>query len=253
MAAEKTLALVLKVVEFSESSCIVTLMTRDFGKIATLAKGARRRKSPYEGALDLLSISRIVFLHKKSESLDLLTEAKLERRFRSAAVDLNRLYSGYYVAELLNELTDENDPIAGLFQLASETLIAIDDGKETAFQLLQFELGALNLLGHRPMLEQCVGCGRGKQFNDLNVQFGLRLGGILCATCRKGKTSVVSLSASAWQMLLRLIKPDSSQPIDELGPNQGEIRQFMNQYISHHLGHRPKMQKYLATIKTGIK
>src|SRR5690606_28430132 len=81
MSSEKTDAIVIRLVEFSESSAVVTLFTRDFGKISGLAKGARRPKSAFESALDLLAVCRIVFLHKSSDALDLLTEAKLERRF----------------------------------------------------------------------------------------------------------------------------------------------------------------------------
>src|ERR1700759_1186677 len=107
MSSEKATALVLRVIEFSETSAIVTLLTRECGKVRALAKGARRPKGPFESALDLLGLCRIVFLPKSSDSLDLLTEAKLERRFRPAARDLSRLYAGYYVAELLNELTHD--------------------------------------------------------------------------------------------------------------------------------------------------
>ena len=109
MPLEKTQAIVLRVIEFSESSCVVTLFTRDFGKVGALAKGARRPKSAFDSALDLLSVCRIVFLPKSSEALDLLTEARLERRFRLAGRSLPCLYAGYYVAELLNELTHEHE------------------------------------------------------------------------------------------------------------------------------------------------
>ena len=95
MSSEKDLAIVLRVVPFSETSCVTTLFTRDLGKVSCLAKGARRRKSPFEGALDLLSVCRVVFLHKNSDALDLLTEAKLERRFRAASRSLSCLYAGY--------------------------------------------------------------------------------------------------------------------------------------------------------------
>src|SRR5262245_4333854 len=92
MASEKSSAIVLRTVEFSETSLVVTLFTRDFGKVTALAKGARRPKGPFESALDLLAVVRIVFLRKSSDVLDLLTEAKLDRRFRAAGRDLNRLY-----------------------------------------------------------------------------------------------------------------------------------------------------------------
>src|SRR5262249_37105685 len=153
-------AIVLKVIEFSETSCVVTLFTEDFGKIGALAKGAWRPKSPFEGALDLLALVRIVFLHKSSEALDLLTEAKLERRFRAAQRDLERLYAGYYVAELLAELTDASDPDRELFAAADATLLALDRDAGVPETVLRFELTALRLVGHQPSLDQCVVCGR---------------------------------------------------------------------------------------------
>ena len=107
MPSEKATAIVIRAVEFSETSLVVTLFSREFGKIGALAKGGRRLKGPFESALDLLALCRIVFLHKSSEALDLLTEAKLLRRFRPAGRDLAGLYAGYYVAELLDGLTDQ--------------------------------------------------------------------------------------------------------------------------------------------------
>ncbi|NLE37473.1 MAG: DNA repair protein RecO, partial [Pirellulaceae bacterium] len=95
MSTEKATAIVLRTVDFSETSLVVTFFTREFGKVGALAKGARRIKGPFESALDLLALCRIVFLRKSSESLDLVTEAKLVRRFRPAGKDLAGLYGGY--------------------------------------------------------------------------------------------------------------------------------------------------------------
>ena len=148
MSSEKELAIVLRTIAFSETSAIVTLFTRGRGKIGALAKGARRPKSPFESALDLLAICRIVFIHKSTEALDLLTEAKLERRFRAASRDLSRLYAGYYVAELLSELTSEGDPHPELFDEAIRTLQALDGVGDVARETLRFELVALSRLGH---------------------------------------------------------------------------------------------------------
>lgn len=283
MSSEKSLALVLRVVEFSETSCVVTLLTREFGKIGALAKGARRPKSPFESAIDLLSICRVVFLRKSSDALDLLTEAKLERRYRAAARDLTRLYAGYYVAELLRELTDEDDPHPELFDLAVRTLIGLDTTADVFGSVARFELGALRLVGHQPSLDACVGCGREVDVRQ-PVMFGHLAGGVLCATCRPGQRSVVSVHGGVIAALSGIYEeeeqsmdargasadstaeacleaargksgfgpeqarvPDAT--LDRLEPRQrGELRALLSHFISHTIGHRPQMLAYLTGL-----
>ncbi|HEY4312600.1 MAG TPA: DNA repair protein RecO [Pirellulales bacterium] len=249
MAAEKTLALVLRAVEFSETSSVVTLFTRDFGKIRGLAKGARRPKGPFESALDLLSLCRLVFLRKSSEALDLLTEAKLERRYRPANRDLSSLYAGYYVAELLNELTDDADPHPDLFDAADNTLVRLMEGHAPVdVVLLRFELNALRMLGHQPALAQCAECGKDLAARG-RVAFGQLAGGVLCEACRRGKRQIVSVSAQGISALLAL-----SESNEEMAGTivlersiSGELRGLMNQYLCNLLGRKLRMHGYLKT------
>lgn len=283
MASEKTEGIVLRVVDFSETSCIVTWMTRDFGKITTMAKGARRPKSSFEAAIDVLAICRIVFLHKTSGAMSLLTEAKLERRFRSSATNLKRLYAGYYVIELLNILTDEGDSNPELFDLAVKTIQLIDSNEiqdsQVNLSLLQFELEALNLLGHQPMLTKCVSCGREKT-TMARVQFGLNAGGVLCQNCRRGQSDIVSLSPEGLALMLSLVGGQIGSDRNnsdnwnlagqgtEYGENQNgveaavglevsaarsqqeldEVRGLINSYITHLLGFPPRLHKFLKNI-----
>jgi DNA repair protein RecO (recombination protein O) len=208
MAAEKTIGIVLRVIPFSETSCIVTMFTRDFGKVTTMAKGARRPKSPFEAALDVLALCRIVFLNKNPEAMGLLTEAKLERRFRSATRSLDRLYAGYYIIELLNSLTDDGDPHPELFELTTQVIEKIDSTEsleeDLGRTLLNYELKMLEILGHLPMLTKCVSCGREKT-TIARVSFGLNAGGILCGSCRGGESNIVSLSPEGLQLLLEMV------------------------------------------------
>src|SRR5262245_41910885 len=100
MAAEKAVGIVVRTTDWSETSRIATVWTREFGKVRVLAKGGRRLKSNFEVALDLLSVCSIVLL-RKSSGLDLLTEARAEERFGGLRSNLRALYAGYYIAELL--------------------------------------------------------------------------------------------------------------------------------------------------------
>src|SRR5262245_9287486 len=127
---EKASGLVIRFTDFSETSRIVTLWTREFGKVRALAKGGRRPKSNFESALDLLTVCSIVLLRKTSAgtgsgALDLLTEARVAERFGALRRDLQALYAGYYVAELLGEGTEDGDPHPALYDAAVETLRAL--------------------------------------------------------------------------------------------------------------------------------
>src|SRR5439155_3124287 len=127
MAAEKARALVLRTTDWSETSRIATLWTRELGKVRVLAKGGRRLKSNFDSALDLLTVCSIVLLRKSSGSLDLLTEAQVVERFPQLRTDLPALYAAYYVAELLNDWTEDYDPHPSLFDAVVETLRALGD------------------------------------------------------------------------------------------------------------------------------
>ena len=249
MSSEKAQAIVLRSVEFSETSLVVTLFTREFGKLGALAKGARRLKSPFESALDLLALCRIVFLHKSSDALDLLTEAKLLRRFRPAGHDLRGLYAAYYVAELLGALTDDDDPHPELFDVADETLAALSAGEPVAKRIVRFELGALRLLGHMPSLDTCVECGAPVTPAG-RVAFGQLDGGVLCPACRAGKKEVVMVNAGVLRAMAQLADPDGHawQRLEIDGRSLGEMRGVLNRYFAHLLGRKPRMHEYLGVL-----
>ena len=249
MPAEKTDAIVLRTVEFSETSLVVTLFTRDFGKIGAIAKGGRRLKGPFESALDVLALCRIVFLHKSSDALDLLTEAKLMRRFRPAGRDLFGLYAGYYVAELLGALTDDDDPHPTLFDLANETLEALAAGEHVARGIVRFELGALRLLGHMPSLNLCVQCSAPVAAEG-RVAFGQLDGGVLCGRCRRGKKQVASVSPATLRTIKQLADTHGQTwRRMEIDPRVlGEARGILNQYMANLLGRKPRMHEYLGLL-----
>jgi DNA repair protein RecO (recombination protein O) len=247
MSSEKATAIVLRVIEFSETSSVVWLFTREFGKVRALAKGARRPKGPFESALDLLATCRIVFLRKSSDSLDLLTEAKLERRFRPPGGDLSSLYAAYYVAELLNELTDDYDPHPGLFDAADETLVALAEGGSSPAALVHFELTALRELGHLPSLSACGECGAAVESKG-RVPFSQLAGGVLCDACRSGQKQIISISAGVLQTLVRFSESegDAWRRLEWDQRTYGELRGVLNHYWTHLLGHPPRMQRWLA-------
>ena len=252
MPTEKDDAIVLRTVEFSESSLVVTLFTREFGKVRGLAKGAKRLKGPFESALDLLACCRIVFLRKTSDALDLLTEAKLQRRFRLTGPELGGLYAGYYVAELLAEMTHDYDPHPELFDLAEETLAGLAAGEQIDKRLLRFELGALRELGHLPSLEGCAECAKPIEMTG-RILFGLLDGGVLCRDCRQGKRQVASVNAGVVRVMERFAAADNEawRRIEFDAKTHGELRGLLNHFVCHLLGRKPRMHAYLSHLTGG--
>jgi DNA repair protein RecO (recombination protein O) len=247
MPSNRTLALVLRSVDVFETSSVVTLFTRELGKISALAKGARRLKSPFQGGLDLLCVSDIVVLSKASESLDLLTEATSEERFTCLRRDLAALFAGYYLAELLSELTDFHDPHPRLFDAARITLRHLGDARLRSRRVIRFELACLRELGHMPSLETCSQCGVPIDTSANPVAFGQATGGVLCADCRPGQPHVVFLSSETLDTIRRLASPGNGWREEDPGPSTLQAaRETVGAVISHSLGHRPRLWPYLG-------
>ncbi|TWT71242.1 DNA repair protein RecO [Crateriforma conspicua] len=246
MIGETSIAVVLRTVEFSETSLIVTMLSRDFGRLSALAKGARRPKGPFEGSLDLLSVCRVVVIRKPHTGLDLLTEAKLHRRFRAAEKSLERTYAGYYVAEMLRLLTDDHDPLPELYDLTIQTLTQIDGTGNVPMALLRFDTAALKLLGNAPGLDRCTHCGSSIQ-PESRLSFALDAGGLVCQTCRSRQQQVISLGRETVDILRGLfgLPLDVPQADPFASRHYGPIRTLINRYLQSLLGKSPRMMPYL--------
>jgi DNA repair protein RecO (recombination protein O) len=246
VAAEKALGLVLRTTDWSETSRIATLWTREFGKVRVLAKGGRRLRSNFESALDLLTLCSIVLLRKSSGGLDLLTEARVVQRFPRLLHDLPALYAAYYVAELLADWTEDYDPHPVLFDEALATLQDLGaPATATGPRLARFELVLLRELGYSPHLETCAACGAEPAGRGL--AFSASAGGVLCTACQAGQRERRSLSPEARRELLRLNESGEAWRAPGGLSVRGEVRQALNYYVTHLLGRRPRLLPYLGS------
>lgn len=220
MPAETTRGLVLRTVDFSETSKVVTLFTRDFGKLGALAKGARRLKSGFEVALDLLSVCDIGVIRKASAELDLLTEAVLVRRFDGFRKDLLAYYAGCFVAEIVDALTAAHDPHAGLFELAVETLAQLEQGAPgtRGLAICRFGLILLREIGLAPNFEHCVRCEATAELS-VRTPISLPLGGLLCRSCSAGQKNLQYAQGATVQTARRLSQ-DSWEQSQRLAPSR---------------------------------
>src|SRR5262245_7401821 len=198
MPAEKAVGIVVRTTDWSETSRIATVWTRELGKVRVLAKGGRRLKSNFEVALDLLTVCSIVLLRKSSGSLDLLTEAQVVERFPRLRSHLPALYAGYYIAELLADWTEDYDPHPLLFDEARAALGDLGASAETTGpRLARFELVLLRELGYQPTLDACAVCGLA--VDGLRLAFSAAQGGVLCPDCQPRQRERRPLSEAARQ------------------------------------------------------
>lgn len=250
LAAEQSDAIVLRVIPWSETSLITSLYTRDFGKLSVLAKGARRPKSPFEAALDLLSIVRVVFIAKSSDALDILTEAKLQRRFRGGTRELLRLYAGYYVAELLDRLTDKADRQPEIYELATATLADLSEMEsDVASVVLRWELQMLRLVGHLPSWRRCAQCSQFVEDAQWLV-FGVLASGVLCPTCQSGARELIRMPSSTRSELERFSQTNWREiELSTLSPShKSVIRRMLTRYLTVMLDRKLQMHPYLEEL-----
>jgi DNA repair protein RecO (recombination protein O) len=188
-------ALTLKKSPLGEADLVVTLFTKDRGKLRAVAKGARRTSSRLMGHLEPLTQVRLSMV--QGRNLDYVTQAQVIESFANLKQDLGAITKGIYLAELVDGFGSEASSNQPLYQMAVEVLESIGQAPESEWPLRYFEVHLLRLSGLMPELYRCVECQ--VSLSPGNHRFSPTLGGTLCPICQPLGVQVRPLS-------LRLLK-----------------------------------------------
>ncbi|GAJ03578.1 unnamed protein product, partial [marine sediment metagenome] len=116
----KTEGIVLKSIEYQEADKIVTIYTKDYGKITAIAKGVRKTKSKFGSSLEILTYS--IFLFYKGRNLDIVSQTEILESFFSTSKEVIKFAFAANCVEVVNRLTEEREINIGLFNLLKEVL-----------------------------------------------------------------------------------------------------------------------------------
>ncbi len=194
--------LVFRTRPLTETSLIVQWLTPDLGRLATVAKGARRGKSPFRGKLDLFYLADFNFSRSPRSELHTLREVSLRETHSRLREDLRLLQQASYCAALIERATETETPLPRVFDLMA---------------------GLLRHLLTQPPQPQTVFAFELKLLTELGLQPGLAESKLTPGARQLAK----ALAEQDWPVLARL-KPSQGQII--------ELRQFLHGFLQYHLG-----------------
>ena len=250
MATYRAEGIVIKRVDFSEADRILTIFTKNHGKISAIAKGARKPTSRKGGHIELLSHS--VFSLAEGRSLDVIAEAETINPFGRLRDDLEKAGLGYYMAEFINEFVRVGQAHYPLFRLFLMALSLLDESDPSHSSLLvrSFELKALCQLGFAPEVRRCVICGRPLTWATDNG-FSPKDGGVLCARCHRERGFPLEKSVLD---LLRDLMVWPWNKVSRIDINKRPVSQVENlnrAYVEFVLEKRLKSTELLEKIRSG--
>lgn len=157
MSIIKTEAFVLKSFRFGESSKIVTLFTKDFGKINAIVKGARNYKSKLCGTLETMNYINVVAYIKVNRDLHLISNAEYKNSFTNIINNFDKLQAAYRIIELLNKSLTVNDVNEKIFKLLIDTYSNLNNSTKNYFlYVLYFQIELTKILGLSPDFPEII-------------------------------------------------------------------------------------------------
>ncbi len=170
---------VLRTRPWGEQDKLVTLFTREQGKIRAIARGGRRPQSHWGAALEVFTFLDMLLFEKENNYV--ITQWQIKHNHHRLRTNLELGVPASYFAEIVDELTHEGDPNPGVLHELEEALTALERKGDLLSLGNALVLKLLSLLGFGPRLEKCAICG--KSFEESVYHFGPQAGGILCASC----------------------------------------------------------------------
>lgn len=175
----KLQGIVLKATKINDSDKILTIFTKEQGKIQAVAKGVRNPKSKLIGSTQVFSLCDFVLY--KGKNLYNLNQGEVINSYYPLREDLKKLAYSSYIIELVNSGVVEEEANTKIFGLLEKTLTLIMSDARYKQIVRAFELKFISYLGYRPHLIDCVNCH--KELTD-KIKFSINHSGILCDECR---------------------------------------------------------------------
>ena len=202
---ETAAGIILRTRPLTETSLIVNWLTLDLGRVTTVAKGARRPKSPFRGKLDLFYEAEFSFQRSRRSELHALREVSLRETHASLRLEMGWLQQASYGAALIEQVTERETPLPAIYGLMRGLLAALPQQPPRPQTIFAFELKLLDELGLKPDLA------------DTKLTPGAKL-------------IAEKLSALNWAESARL-KPSEAQT--------HELQQFLHRFLVAHLDKVP--------------
>lgn len=226
--------------ELGEADRRVTLLTRDFGKIEALARGARRSHKRFSGCLDLFARVEVL-LEEEPRGRTALLEATLLDAREGIRRDLLSLAQASYLCDLTDALAGERDPAPRIFDLLAGTLDRMAQSPLRAVELRAFEMRMLAAAGFAPALTVCVGCGaKSARAFKLDPERG----GIVCPECSCGPRAV-PVTPTALGLLRELAAGRIPDPVPRgaLGPAREILTLLLDERLNRPLPSRAFLER----------
>ncbi|MER2598634.1 MAG: DNA repair protein RecO [Caldilineales bacterium] len=248
----RTEAIVLKRRDYGEADRLLTVFTPQHGKLVLLGKGVRKTQSRKAGHVELFTLSTL--LVARARTWDLVTQAEMIEPYLALRESLLRTSYAYYVAELLDGFTQEQDVHPLMFNLLRITLERLCAEPEATLPLVArfYELQLLTLAGYQPQLFRCVQCE--VDLEPVTNYFSAADGGVLCPQHGEGRVDAEPLPLSLFKAL-RFVQTRPWPQVAQLNLSAGlhaELERLLHGYIVYQLERNVRSAAFLRTIREQV-
>jgi DNA repair protein RecO (recombination protein O) len=243
-------AVVLRTWPVQESDLIVSLFTRDYGKLRAVAKAALKSRKRFGGALEPTTVARAWFVERPRQELARLDQLEIVSSPLSAPIDQARLTVLSFFAEVLDEALPEHDPQETVFRLLASVLEYTSAVQSDVIQpwmpLTYFALWMTRLMGLLPDIAHCTACG--EALVSGSVFFNQHSDGLFCSVHRSSNAG--ALATDSWQLALRMLRAPASSFTNEPWPRRRaqDLRRLSIQVLERHLERKLRSAQALARL-----
>ncbi len=231
----KTPAIVLRRYYQGESDLILSLMTREYGKLRAIAKGALRSQKRFMGQLMLYQHLELSLVKPKFSQLMRLQGSTLLDSFTNLSSDIRNVAQASVLAEIVEIAVGEAQSQPKVFDLLLAGLSDIDQDKPLERTRLVYQIKLLDALGYRPALADCALCNCDLPAGKLI--FSMDLGGAVCSACTRGAARKTDILPDTRMTLLKALELDRDK-LDRLQFTKRTVREarsLLDEFTIFHL------------------